>query len=674
MKKLLFIFLVGQLLLLSFIFNKSIYDIYELNNLGDSSLDGYFVEEYSGNELNALYEQLNSSCLNDESCNLQLIKTPVTSGNQFSYEIYHSQIDKIKQPRSISPDTHLSYHILTKEDFIDHNGVFYTDIPKQNLSELSREIGLSIRPYQEKINYTQIISYNALNFGLLFLLSQLVLFIYTFTRIKVNAIKKMLGFSNMKMIKSTLVDFIKMEIVIVLITLTIHFCYYLAVGNVVPRYFYLLSAFLFIVVLLNILMLLMTQISLKFIDINLMIKNKVYSNRLTYSLYAIKIVLILAITVSMSAFLSNYETYKEKQKDVEQYQKLAGYFTSNGYNYDEDERARKNLDLLEQYGHAIKTIYERYDEQDRLYVNDAYILGLLSTEYLERNGLKKEDIYQSVQDNHIVVNERYLNRFMNVKNKAGERITDLNFDQPTIFVPAQYETQEDEIKQIYIEKFNHWMNYDRYFGLSEEKRSIHDLNILYIADGQEHELLGQSSGDEADVKLKDTIIVVDQGDFSNMYYYDLLNAGDFYVQSEQREEFSQTISAHRLDKLVNVGTLLTPYMDKVYFVEFILYNSLVFSVLFLFTLIFILYISNYVDVTSNNRRYALQYIHGYESLKSFKKQIFIVVFMISGIVLSAFMEFNIVLYLSILAVDFLVLLYLYKKIIKQDLHKLVKGG
>ncbi|UOQ49785.1 hypothetical protein MUN88_06845 [Gracilibacillus caseinilyticus] len=298
---------------MSYIFSTSIYAIYEVNSLGDTSLDGYIAESSSGNDLKNLYDAIYETCLSQNECKLELIKTPVSKDNQFIYNIYHSQLENIDKPASISPDTTFNYKNLTKEDFVDNNGVFYTDISPVTLDNISKQTGNRIEAYNSGIPYSQILQYNAFNFVIFLIISLLVLFIYTFTRIKINAIKKVMGFSKLKMIADSMKNFLLLEVIILLITLSIHFVYYLNIGRVVPRYFVLIILFMGFIILLNMLMLLFTQISLKFININLMIKNKVYSNTLNYALYIIKILLMLIITVSISFSISKYEEYKEKR-------------------------------------------------------------------------------------------------------------------------------------------------------------------------------------------------------------------------------------------------------------------------------------------------------------------------------------------------------------------------
>lgn len=676
MKKLLFIFLLGQLFLLSFIFNQAIFDIYELNNLGDASLNGYIAEDFTANDLNKMYDALATDCLATDDCNLQLIKTPVASYNHFVYEIYHSQIHHIKHPISISEDTSFTYHQLTKEDFIDSNGVFYSDLSLKTVESLSKQLSFSIKPYKNDIAYAQIINNNLLNFGLLFILTQLVLFIYTFTRIKINAIKKMLGFSKFAMIRASIKDFLKFEAVIFAITFAVHLTYYWIAGKLQARYLIFLSLFLLVVILINLVLLLVTQISIRFIDIHELIKNKLYSNRTTMALYIVKIALILAISISISSFIKTYQTYKEQSNDLAKYALLEGYFTSNGYNYDEDSIARKNPKQIQKYGKSIKELYNFFDEKKQLYVNNANLLELLSPTYLQINDLKESDLYNSYEENYIVANERYFNEFMHIENENGKQLKKIHFSQPTILVPTKYKKEQATVKKSYIDNYNNLLNYDAYFGLPKDKKNeITDIEIVYIKNDQKSELLGQViQGKSGSATIKNSIILIDTGVFDNLYYYDVLNSGDIFLKLKERETFSQALVQYDLDRLVNAGTLLTPYMDKVHFTQFILNNLFVFTILFLITLVFIMYISNFVDIISNSKRYSVQVIHGFSIKKIFKSQFIVWLILLLALFLKFFIEFNVVIYVSMLVFDFLMLLYLFKKEIQFNIQKVIKGG
>ncbi|GLC89196.1 hypothetical protein [Lysinibacillus piscis] len=669
MKKLLFIFLIGQLLLLSYIFNQSVYQIYELNNIGDSSLDMYMVNDATSEKLKKLYQIYNDNCLIDNKCKIQLVKTPVSENQKMFYEIYHSQIETIQTPASIRTNNIFHYLPLKEEDFVDSNGIFYTNLSIKEITEFGKQTQLDIQPYNNLINYKEIITFNLFNFIVFLVISQLILFIYTFTKIKTNAIKKVLGYSGLKIIFNSFKSFFFMEISILLSTFFIHFIYYWITNNIVWRYFYFLFLFLVIVILINMMMFMFTQISLKFIDIPTMIKNKIYSNKLNYGLYTVKILLILVITVSTSIFIADYKDYKAKVAKLSEYEKLDHYFTAIGFNSDEFEKINNEKKLLKQYGDYIKNLYEHFDNLEELYVFDASdLIGSLSSFWLEMKGKSKEDIYSDWENNYIIVNKRYLEDLTTIKIN--------NNVEPTILVPTVYKTKESKIKETYIEKYNNLLNYDEIYQFDDFKpKKITNINIIYIEDHLNIELFGKNIDDDGSkINLQNPIIILDQGNFGSQYYYTQLNQGDIIFKLRDKQDFSQALAKFHLSQLVNTGSLLTPFMTAIHNAEFFMYNSLIFTLLFLLTLIFIICISNYIDLISNSKKYVIQYIFGLGMIKIFKANIVIYIVLLSVVFIDFYWDFNILFYLSILLADFLILLTLYTLIIKRDVHKLIKGG
>lgn len=617
-------------------------------------------------------------CGKSLDCNLQLIKTPVTQDQTFLYDIYHSNIEQINKVSSIRSDRTFNYHSLTKEDFVDNNGVFYTDLSAQQLKDITANLELQISPYDQHVNYSQIFWQNSLNLGLLVLLTVVVFFIFTFTRIKVNAVKKLLGFSNIKMIYETFRDLLYLELTVASITLVLHYLYFALFSEIgiVNRYFLFLIMFMIAVIIVNLLLFLLTQLHVKFIDIQLMIKNKVYSNRLNYILYFTKIILIIAITFSISYFVEAYQSYITNQQALEQYTQLDGYFTSNGFNSDRNDQIMNDPDLMAEYSERMKDLYAHFDKQDQLYIHDSAVVDFLSPNYLEIQGLEKNDIYNSITDNYIVANQRYISEFMPVKDVEGNLLNDFLSDRPVIIVPEKYQLEEQSIRDIYQEKLADYYNYDIFYGVRDkEEITIDDIDIIYTANNQEFNIMGQFDIDnEEEIKLKDPIIIVDQGKFSGLYYLDLLNASNMYFKLEERETFHAVLVSYQLDSLINVATLLTPLSDSIHFVQFILYNTFLFSLLFLATLLFVIVISNYVDIVSNRRKYTMQYIFGFSMWKIFKGQITVYVLLLFGNIASLFISFNPFIYTIFLIIDFFVLIFVYQYEIKKDLHQVVKGG
>ncbi|WP_184182621.1 hypothetical protein [Paenibacillus sp. JGP012] len=649
----------------------------ELNRLGDSSLRSYSVENYSGDTLRKLYNVMDNSCLADKKCDVQLIKTPVSKDNKMVFEIYHSNVSSLQKVESTSSNKVFNYYDLTEEEFIDHDGTFSTNLSEDLLRKIAKDAGVSLKTNDAMIDYNQIFQYNSINFVILFVLSQLILFIYTFTRIKINAVKKVLGFSTFRMVTSALRQLILMQIFIIPVILIIHFVYFLNLGNLIPRYFYVLFIFLLGIGILNLIMLLITQFSLKYIDINLMIKNKIYSNRLNMSLYAVKILLILSITVAASIFSQNLVEYKEALNNYDKFTKLGDYYTSIGYNSDEYEKALRDKDLLVKYGNSVKEIVQHYSNSAQLYVHDvSSILPRLSPSLLERQGITIEDVLSDFKKNYLILNKRFLKDFTTIKDSHGRNINFDNIDQPTILVPEKQKQHEKQIIEFYVQRYNSLSNYNVNYGLESSKVDlIKSINVIYISDGFKPELLGKSyKGELSGEEIKDPIILVDQGKFDNLYYFDQLNQGNIIIKAENRKDFSAQIHQNGLSKLIIEGSLITPFQTQIRSTEFLMQQSLIFVVLFIITLIFVIYISNYIDIMSNRKNLAIRYVLGYSDIRIMKSRLLITLILLSAILLSLFIPFNILIYILILIIDIAVLFILYTFVIVRNIQDVTRGG
>lgn len=677
MVRVLFVFLLGQILLLSTIFNQTIYPILELNRLGDSSLRSYSVENYSGDTLRKLYDSFNDSCLGDKQCDVQVIKTPVSKDNKMIYEVYHSDVSSLKKVESTSGNKVFNYYELTEEEFVDHDGTFSTNLNEDLLRKIAKDIGISLKKNNAMIDYNQIFQVNSINLVILLILSQLILFIYTFTRIKINAVKKVLGFSAFRMITAAMKQLMLMQIIIIPTILCIHLIFFLNFGNVISRYFYVLFIFLIGVGILNLIMLLITQFSLKYIDINLMIKNKIYSNRLNMSLYAVKIVLILSITVAASIFSQNLVRYKEALNTYDQFTKLGEYYTSIGYNSDEYEKAIRDKDLLVKYSNSVKSIYQHYTNSAQLYVHDvSSVLPRLSPSLLERQGITIENVLSDFKKNYLILNKQYLKDFAAIKDVNGRSIDFDRINQPTILVPEKQQKHEKQMIDFYIQRYNSLYRYDENYGIETDKAEpIKSINVIYIKDGFKPDLLGKSyKGELSGEEIMDPIILLDLGEFDNLYYFDQLNQGNMIIKADNRKDFSTQIHRNDLSKLIIEGSLVTPFQTQIRSTEFLMQQSLIFVVLFIITLVFVIYISNYIDIMSNRKNLAIKHVLGFSDIRIMRTRLLITFVLLLAILLHWFIPFNISIYILILFVDVVVLFVLYKFVIVRNIQDVTRGG
>ena len=85
MKKFLKIFIILEILLFAYIFNSSIYNIYEKNNIAADNLSGYVIEETSPETLNQFYSIFTENYPNNK---IELINNTLTSTDNSVYDLY----------------------------------------------------------------------------------------------------------------------------------------------------------------------------------------------------------------------------------------------------------------------------------------------------------------------------------------------------------------------------------------------------------------------------------------------------------------------------------------------------------------------------------------------------------------------------------------------------------
>lgn len=136
------------------------------------------------------------------------------------------------------------------------------------------------------------------------------------------------------------------------------------------------------------------------------------------------------------------------------------------------------------------------------------------------------------------------------------------------------------------------MNYNQFYGIPEKERHINEFNIVYVDDNSTIKVNTENGFSD----MSEPIIIIDTGNFAGLYYLDSLNTRNLFFQMDSREEFSSLLAEYGLKQLVTAGTLLTPYLMQLENVTFVLKTLTMFAIVFIISLLFILYISNYVDI------------------------------------------------------------------------------
>lgn len=177
MKRFLKIFIFLEVILFAYIFNTSIYNIYEKNNIAAKNLKGYVLEETSPEVLDRFYTLLTKEYSHSK---LELINNTLTSTDKSVYDLYCFPLNSFTKKQPISSSILFQYHELQKEDFLDSVGVFYTDLPNDAIKEIASRLSVAINNFEsDSIPYSMVLELNLVNFIILFIVIQIIYCIYT---------------------------------------------------------------------------------------------------------------------------------------------------------------------------------------------------------------------------------------------------------------------------------------------------------------------------------------------------------------------------------------------------------------------------------------------------------------------------------------------------------------
>lgn len=654
MKKFLKIFVLLEILLFTYIFNSSIYNIYEKNNIATDNLSGYMIEEASPEILNQFYTLFTENYANNK---IELINNTVTSTDNSVYELYCYPLDEFEQKQPISKTIEFKYHELTLENFLDSVGIFYTDLSDDEINRLEAQLSTQIIEYKDTtIPYSMVLQLNLLNFLILFIVILIIYGIYTSYSLKRIGIKKSMGFSTLRILKEQINNIVRYYSIVCLVLLTVLNLYYVFTNRFDFSYLIMSIFFFGMILAINVLCLLLTSVLIRFVRLETMIKNRTLNQSTNLIVQLIKIVFSVVIAITIISLLEQSVEFTKSHQAVLDYKYLDGYYTANGFNSAEYEYALENTDQLEEYSNSMLDLYNDHQALLCYYAGSSYSQGEFG---------KARPYY--VQQT-IIANESYLKEFANI-HIDGTLVNENSFSTPTVLVPEMYKKDEILIKEYVVEEYDLLLNYNRNYGINEETHTD-ELNMIYIDDNSSIKVNTEKGFSD----ITGGIIIVDTGDFGGLYYLDSLNNRSLFFSEESRADFSALLTKYGLEQLVVAGTLLTPYLTQLESVTFVLKNLAMFAIVFMVSLVFILYISNYVDIFVNRKRYALKEIMGFSHLKILKNRyIVLTTEIVVSIVLTA-INYYFACFFVIMLLDFLFCELLYQSYIRKALYEIEKGA
>ena len=547
--------------------------------------------------------------------------------------------------------------ICKKEDFLDSVGVFYTDLSVDEIDQLATQLSTQIIEYEDtSIPYSMILDLNLFNFIILFIVILIIYGIYTSYSLKKIGIKKSMGFSTLRILKEQIISVVKYYSIVCLALLAVLNLYY-AFTNRFDFSYLIMSIFFFGIVLVeNVLCLLLTSVLIKFVRLEAMIKNKTINKSTNMIVQFIKVAFSIVIAITIISLLEQSGEFTKSQQAVLNYKYLDGYYTANGFNSAEHDYALENPERFEEYSNSMLELYNNHHSLLCVYAG--------SSESQSPFGDSRPYYVRQT----IIANENYIKEFSNIQIN-GTPLDENVFSTPTVLIPDMYKNDESLIKEHLAGEYDLLLNYNQNYGIQEETRA-NEFNIVYIDDSSTIKVNTEKGFSD----ITGGIIIVDTGDFGGLYYLDALNNRSLFFSVESREEFSALLTKYDLAQLVVAGTLLTPYLTQLESVTFVLKTLSMFAIVFVVSLVFILYISNYVDIFVNRKRYALKEIMGFSHFKILKSRYIVWAIEIIVSVALTVINYYFACFFAIMLLDFLFCELLYKAYIRKALYEIEKGA
>lgn len=669
MKKIFSFFLLGELVLLSIIFSKSLYEVYGLSHIGDTKLTGYKLEDASSEKLGHIYDYLQ-----EKGANVQIIKMPISQDSKkINYDIYHNNISDVFQFVSVS-DSHYAYYSLTKEDFIDGTGVFYTDLSLSEIQKIEKILSIKIDNYSSD-SYTSvktILYANGTDLLVLLLVSIVVMMIYVVSRSKENAVKMLMGFSPQRIVLRRVRETVFIELISVILVVIGNSVYYAIIGKISMFYILFLTAFLLIVVCVNIGLMSLMSICLRKKVIVSAIKNQRYSHGLDYFIQVGKIILFVLVSVAISAALQYSAQVSEVEKNIEEYKELNDFYSSYGFNSDEYDKLCNDNALYLQTAQQVKKMYN--DNVETAYIMQDCVLTALDEEMDadEFYGMSIDELFDSYEQNYIVVNQKYLEEYIKVNILSGK----VDYDKYTLFVPKMYHENENELREYYKLVLEDKLMADNSYGEKDQiSVSADDINIVYVKDDYSVKLMSDYQySSKMDIEIKHPIIIVDKGDFASSIYMDMLSNCQLAYSGKNRSVFATYLQKYDLEKIFSARTMLAPFMEEISSYQFVLQQSRLFVALFILTLLFLIYVSNHIHINVHAKEYGVKYQMGYSGLQILKNDILVTCVLLVFGLLFKLMNMDIYGYLVFVGIDLLVLFVSYQKNIVSHIYQIMNGG
>ena len=561
MKKFIRVFIFLQICLAIYLFNISFLDMYDKNNILPNDYNKYEIADNSVENRKILFNTIRSS-----NYNLITLKSNYEYDNKSRYKIFSlKEINYKKKP--LSQSVVYSYGVLNYNRWQDSTNTFYSNSSINELNSILKGKGIEIKEVdKDLIDYRIVIKYFAFNIILLLVNVQLVYLIYFSNTLKRNGLKMMMGFSKGKIIKEFWEEVIKIFIVNIFLIFFVYGMYLTINSKFSFKYFAFLSTYLLILILINSILIYNSTFIIKFIDIENMIKNKLYTRKYSIFLKFLKVLVMSLVLIFTNNLKNSISEIKESNKDLLRNQELGDYYTSYGLDIEADDYRLGNIEIYDGYDKNIKRLLKN---------NKNYLIDTSNYE----NYLESKDNRFSF----LVCNYDYFKKFVKLDRE-------IDYDKKTlenkILIPQSnnYENKEQVISNL-IDSIETNKNYKALdLKLKNEYKKIGNIETLEIPNGNIKLFLNSSGIKNASLP----IIYIDDGKLSGSYYINLFSRRGIYFEENNLEDFIQMLSKYKLENLLVAQNALNLFRDDIDNLQLIVKSEILFIVIFNISLIFII--------------------------------------------------------------------------------------
>lgn len=655
MKHFLKIFILIEVLLFSYIFVTSIYNIYEKNHVVSGSMQGYAIQENDPERFGKFYDEIAASA---EGHKVRMFVNTVTETKKTEYDIYCLPFDSSDNKQPVTSSMRYNYKELTKDDFTDSTGLFYTDMPEDKINKLAADAGLTLKQiFEESISYSVFFKLFLIDFIVLLAVIEIVYCIYTSYSLKKIGIKKSMGFSNGKILKEQIESAVFWLTACSLATTAVMLVYLLIRNRMSLTFVGFILVYFAAVIVVNVLCILSTSFLVGLVSLEAMVKNKSMNRSMNITAQFIKVLFTILISVTVILVLDNAKDYRESNQKILDYKQLDSYYTSNGFYSTAYEKVARTPEMLESSAQGVKKMYSE---------NDAMLCDASSLDLKHIEGI--EDQLAEYELNKIIINKNYFEEFTDITS-GGNKIA-LKDGVYTALVSEKYKNIDAQIKEFLDFEFRSLSTYDELYGLKTDNSETPEFEVIYTDTSSTIKCCTENGFESFEAQM----VLIDNGNSGNTFYFDNLGGTHIFFRLGSREEFSALLARNDLDGLVSPGTLLTPFYSRMENVEFTLKTLSVFAGVFVVSLAFIIYISCYIDIIVNKSRYAIKETSGFSHGKILKKRYMLLAAeLLLILVLSIFKQ---AILCSALAVLMDVMLYevLYRAFISNKIYEIVKGA